>query len=112
MNPDVKQRWQDALTDDSFEQGTGWLVAKRDGQDRYCCLGVLTELYMREHDDVARPEGRDHYRVSNGVGYDAMPPEQVCSWAGLDDEEIGFLAEMNDIGASFGVISMYIGKHL
>lgn len=93
MNSDVKQKWVAALRSGEFEQCTG---ALRMG-DSYCCLGVLSELAVR--DGVISPAEAlpaDDWRSSRGNGkpvytYDnetgSLPPE-VSKWAGLMSPDV------------------------
>ena len=46
MNPEVKQKWIDALRSGKYEQGS----EKLRSVSGYCCLGVLCDLYAQEHD--------------------------------------------------------------
>lgn len=45
MDPELKQKWVDALRSGKYKQGNGWL---RDEKDRYCCLGVLADVMATE----------------------------------------------------------------
>lgn len=88
MNADVKQKWVAALRSGEFEQCKGTL---RMG-DRFCCLGVLSELAVR--DGVIQPAtalNNTDWRASRGDGesvyvYDNEAghlPNAVALWAGL-----------------------------
>lgn len=44
LKPEIKQKWLDALRSGEYEQGEGYLRYN----DKYCCLGVLTDLYLKE----------------------------------------------------------------
>lgn len=44
MNPEVKAKWIDALTSGEYSQTKRCLRDK----NGYCCLGVLTDLYIKE----------------------------------------------------------------
>lgn len=88
MNKDVKQKWVAALRSGEFEQCKGTL---RMG-DSFCCLGVLSELAVR--DGVIEPPvalGDDDWRSHRGDGqpvwaYDNEAghlPDAVANWAGL-----------------------------
>ena len=47
MNPEVKAKWVDALRSSKYKQCCGRL---KNG-DRFCVIGVLTDLYIEEHDE-------------------------------------------------------------
>ena len=54
MNEAVKTKWIEALLSEEYLQGKGCL--KRG--EEYCCLGVLTELYIQEHGGEPVPHER------------------------------------------------------
>ena len=50
MKPSIKKRWLEALRGGKYKQGRNYLRAKdKNGELHYCCLGVLTDLYIKEH---------------------------------------------------------------
>ena len=52
MNEKVKALWINALESETYKQGKGALrLISPEGSlcDEYCCLGVLTELFIKEH---------------------------------------------------------------
>lgn len=49
MNKKVKKKWLAALRSEEYRQGFGYLRHNSMGQSFYCCLGVLTDLYLKEH---------------------------------------------------------------
>ena len=57
MNPEVKQKWIDALRSGDYEQGS----EKLRGVNGYCCLGVLCDIYSREYDTQWEFRGYDEY---------------------------------------------------
>lgn len=131
MNPEVKQLWIKALTSGEYGQGRGLL---RDGEDKYCCLGVLCDLYLKSIGGQWKERGVDRWM------FEAVPPPEasyvdesdvdlpdgVRRWAGLSDGEgrLGFvlegfdeydetcgydsLIEMNDGGKTFEEIAKVI----
>ena len=51
MKPEIAQRWVEALRSGEYKQGLS--VLRRidesgNGQDSYCCLGVLCEIAVAE----------------------------------------------------------------
>jgi hypothetical protein len=86
MSPDVKKLWIDALLSGEFEQGKHTLQTT-DG--KYCCLGVLCEVYRRE---TGRGEWKSHaspcgayFEVDGHKGRGVLP-DPVMAWAGLREE--------------------------
>lgn len=116
MNPIVKQKWVDALRSGVYKQG---LKRLRDGsvngghEPYYCCLGVLVDLYCKEH---ATTFGR----VCE-YGREVLPLA-VQQWAGLSENDIDApnplvedraLAEWNDVQrADFNKIADLIERNL
>ena len=104
MNAEVKEQWVAALESGDYDQCRGYLHSGMG----YCCLGVLTELYIQAH-----PEGRGWQPSSSkssvfsfGSSDDRLTsllPEVVQEWAGLksDSPEVGgsLLIDMNDTEA-------------
>jgi len=108
MNQDIKQRWVDALRFGEYKQGKGCLHDSSDNS--FCCLGVLTDLYIKEHDkDWRKPE--DHTRLEFEGQRDVLPPS-VTTWAGLDRSCSLLsgcdLATRNDNGMSFYELAQLI----
>lgn len=125
MNSEVKKIWIKALLSKKYKQGKGCL--KRG--DEYCCLGVLTDLYLKKfHPEIVWNQITDLYPVfknHNDVDFDKFLPEEVMKWAGftLNDpivcyspedpasgvfEAEGSLAVYNDEGSSFEEIAAII----
>jgi hypothetical protein len=119
MNTQIKQQWIEALKSKEYQQTTTYLRTEQG----YCCLGVLCDLYAKEHDDVEWDE-------SNGDDYGFLDeiqilPIKVMQWAGLSntdphyvvaDEETGerniYLSMVNDEGSSFEEIAQLIEAQL
>ena len=120
MNPLIKAKWVSALRSGEFKQGTMQL---RTLDDKYCCLGVLCELAVRE--GVIDPplpgvQGQftDAYYFDGNKNY---VPLAVRQWAGLEDSVGGYhvegveteqvLAVNNDASMPFPQIADIIEKH-
>lgn len=80
MNPTIRDQWCDALESNEFFQGQGQLrMLPEESEDLelkatlHCCLGVLTELYVRAtgDDSVWSEEG-------------AVLCRKVYTWAGME----------------------------
>lgn len=98
MDPIWKHKWVDALRSGEYDQGTGQL--RKDG--KFCCLGVLTDLCIKEglvNDwDEPDPGGRPYSE------YD-VTPDKVRALTGLSTANPSVpisvgdwitLAELND----------------
>lgn len=132
MNPQVKEMWVNALRSGEYNQATGKLKTPQG----FCCLGVLTDLYVKEKNqewilqsnnpEVIDPE--DYYTFQQT---DDFLPTSVSNWAGLntncpevmvendyceeysDDEYVPKeLSDLNDNGASFIEIADLIESQL
>ena len=55
MNTEVKQKWIDALRSGKYEQGS----EKLRSVTGYCCLGVLCDIYVQEHNTQWEFRGYD-----------------------------------------------------
>lgn len=99
MHNDIKKQWVKALRSGEYVQGNGCL---KDSQNKYCCLGVLTDIYNKAHNKKNRG-----YKNRNQVLAD-----NVKKWAGLAHDNPSYncefgssLAEINDNGRSFNFIA-------
>jgi len=113
MKKEIKEKWLTALRSGKYKQGTGCL---KDSKDCFCCLGVLTDLYAKEHDikwDGGVLQG------DTDLEYE-LPTRKVVDWAGLHSDDPGitvdgveqYLAEFNDHGNSFNIIADIIENQL
>ena len=132
MDQRVKQLWVDALRSGEYKQGRDALKIN-DGQgERYCCLGVLCDLYAKEYPKSEFKPAINlagNYDISGALGFYAtdgdsvegfnsgIPPELVCKWANLpspnpsvDNVNGDCLTELNDIGTPFATIADIIEK--
>ncbi len=109
MNPSIKQAWTKALRSGDYQQGKENLCSN--GQ--FCCLGVLTDLYIKEtnqqwHHDVG---GCYSFETEGGI-----LPFSVQLWAGIDGPNpyVGgnHVTTWNDDGASFEELADLIEAHL
>jgi hypothetical protein len=126
MKPEIKELWMNALP--NYEQTTG---ALRIG-DRFCCLGVLCDIYMKETGNLSWERTEDdksheYYIHGYNIGYESYYlPYEVWGWAGLncstpyfidpnhpvkDDNDTVLLSNLNDIGYDFKQIAELIQKH-
>jgi hypothetical protein len=114
MNPQVKEKWVSALRSGEYQQTQNYL-RKEDG---FCCLGVLCDLYGKEHNvewnlAVAEDGDRDYYEFQDKTG---RIPLSVVEWAGFRSPNPHIcgrsLAELNDNGTTFNEIANLIEKQL
>ena len=118
MDKGIKAGLITALRSGHYKQGTG---ALKNG-DSYCCLGVLSDLYIRE-------TGQGEWMPSDAFRYPGvwdstgLPPSSVCGWANIERHghiELGeysfrnecgtrvtdlYLTELNDMGFTFDQIA-------
>lgn len=99
MNPQVKEKWVEALTNGTYKQAQGAL--QHDGElvdgtlgVGYCCLGVLCDLYVKEN--PKNPHGARwedgafkffDEKLGRSRSEGDLPPGFVYKWAGLDVED-------------------------
>lgn len=133
MNPQVKEMWVNALRSGDYNQTQGKLRTP----GGFCCLGVLTDLYLKEKNYEWIPQSNDPENISPEDYYtfeqtDDFLPTSVQKWAGLNtscpevmvenpyyDEDDLFdkldsteLSELNDNGSSFIEIADLIESQL
>ena len=120
MDKHIKQLWIDALLSGEYKQGTGQLhTQETDGTDYFCCLGVLTDLAIKNgvplEIEVQSADTGERRIAYNGC-YEYLPLA-VAEWAGVptqgsynlvaseDNERVTAatqsLAELNDEGYPF-----------
>lgn len=114
MKKRIKNLWVKALKSGEYKQGTDFL---KNG-NKYCCLGVLCDLYRKEH--KIRSKFSSVSLLNTDYPINTMPNLEVSKWAGLD--KIGYgefggvydgLASFNDIELKpFSFIADYIKEKL
>ena len=111
MNPEVKQRWIEALNSDEYTQTKGCL---RDSTG-FCCLGVLTDLYAKEHDQEWKVNDMSNFYSFNGRNGTLY--SEVLKWSGLETDDPNYLdgrvhlSQLNDDGYSFKRIAQIIEEN-
>jgi len=130
MNPEVKQKWIDALRSGKYEQGS----EKLRSVSGYCCLGVLCDLYAQEHNTEWEFRGNEETNLQPQdywyFGEESeFLPDSVMNWAELkvncpevnidvdeDGEDVWSyneaLANLNDSGYTFNDLSKLIEQQL
>lgn len=115
MKKEIKEKWLTALRSGEYQQTKGVLQCG----GKYCCLGVLSDIYAKENDVQWQKGETDSVKCRLHHNTEVMPLE-VIKWAGLSDMNPlvrvqGFdkpLAEINDEGMSFLEIADIIEQQL
>lgn len=83
MDLEIQKRWVEALRSGNYNQTCNVL---NDGKGGYCCLGVLTDLYIQDRPTARWENLKDHcILVIDEDSTDTNDlPEPVARWAGLD----------------------------
>lgn len=114
MNKQVKQRWIEALRSGEYQQTKSCLH----NDQGFCCLGVLTDLYVKDHSQHSWVLYDDRYKM---IDETAILPTQVREWSGLnggnplindENKQPTSLAELNDRGYTFEQIAELIEEQL
>ena len=103
MNKEVKKLWLDALKSRKYAQGKGRLRKTSLGSDCFCCLGVLCDLSISNHNAASRWSEVPSFGITRkfkfndeGDGYAGLPPYEVMNWAGLTTSVAQNLSMIND----------------
>lgn len=123
MKKSIAKKWIKALRSGKYEQGTKALCYEADSI-RYCCLGVLCDLYREENGGRWKEtaecvtQGRKTINMMSFGGQNECLPEKVRKWAGMKsvvgnyDSRYDSLADRNDEGTSFKRIADIIEKNV
>jgi len=128
MNPEIKQKWVDALRSGKYDQGS----EKLRSHQGYCCLGVLCDLYAQEQNQEWEFQGAFEEENTQPTDYwyfdgeSEFLPDSVREWAGMtfknpqvrvdvspeEDEDDWFyhddIANLNDTGYTFNDLAKLI----
>lgn len=116
MNKQVMELWVKALRSGKYRKGRNRLCAiSKNGNKKWCCLGVLCELYNQQHEPLLRRVEWDPWFGKNVVWYlgkyskawdnPTILPTTVQEWAGMSSNQGAFssdnfgktaLSELND----------------
>jgi hypothetical protein len=128
LKPEVKEMWLADLP--NRIQTKASLKREVDGEFHYCCLGVLSEIAVREgilepsfkddrggvHSYLDAEQPRYDFEIGETVmirqKMDAMPPVVCRDWAGLPEDVARDLASMNDDDMTFAEIGAWIEENL
>lgn len=99
MDKKIKESWIKALRSEEYAQGTGALKIQKEGHTTpgYCCLGVLTDLYIKEVGDswTLVPQNKseidygDNDMVWEYKGDTGLLPACVVHWAKISPQTGG-----------------------
>lgn len=95
MNPEIKDKWVEALRSGRFTQARHTFTIINSGRIQHCCLAVLTGIACdMGAEGIRRPS---HYETSGQYEYFTHGkwriytggglPSAVADWAGLDDTD-------------------------
>ena len=112
MNPQIKQKWVDALRSGEYQQ----TQERLHDENGFCCLGVLCDLYGKENNVEWNLANNGHnYKFQDKESH---LPSSVIEWAGVEDRSPDInngtetLAGLNDSGCTFEEIAHIIENHL
>jgi hypothetical protein len=112
VNQDVKKLWVEELRSGRYTQAVGHLYHPLEG---FCCLGVLTDVYLRESGicvDHAALEYEEVIENNSHNRLNEIPSVEILIWAGLEQRNCADLAQMNDDGEEFPTIAQRIEETL
>jgi len=101
MKKKIMEKWVRALRSGKFKQCRNSLcmVDRKTNQNSFCCLGVLTELYLRERKRQKKGPGIKGFEVNTNDDFDpesthypkwmvensdGLLPLEVAKWAGFN----------------------------
>lgn len=100
MNSEVKKKWIEALRSRKYKQGHQMLKQVNNGEEKYCCLGVLCDIVGIKGSFVS-----DHTEYHTGYYIfdksEEMLSSSILNKVGLDDTAAKCLAGLNDGEATF-----------
>lgn len=82
MNPEVRDKWIQALRSGKYQQGKSFLNVN---DETFCCLGVLCELAFEE--GIVTKDFDKSFFLFSYSGFHEVLPSQVSRWAGFNDSE-------------------------
>ena len=104
MNPELKQKWTEALRSGRYQQTNGYL---RDSCG-YCCLGVLCDIVDPNGWSLDEWAEENRHRIADDNELGATG----CLTVGLEDDAETHVIEMNDGGTPFTEIADWIDANV
>jgi hypothetical protein len=119
MKPEIKKMWIDALRSDNYDQTQGHLCEMDiNGVARWCCLGVLTDLAIKNGVDIDIERSAHFENILIFDQSSEILSPSVMEWAGMESSSGDYtydyyegdyltstLVEDNDNGQSFRQIA-------
>lgn len=140
MNKRIKKLWVEALRSGDYKQGHYILKNIVENQEEFCCLGVLSDLYFKEHLNeqwVKDDDGLEAILVKEASYFEnELLTNKIARWAKCDidpsvditnykhisnikkvlekanENNMISLAVLNDCGSSFELIANLIEEQL
>jgi len=126
MKKEIAKKWVKALRSGKYKQGKTYLKQVDDNrQAKYCCLGVLCELYndttKKNHKKTLSTQIKSKNSTTDFFTFDGRAgalPGVVMDWAGINNcfGDLGpteySLASLNDIGSTFESIANIIEENV
>jgi hypothetical protein len=118
MNKQIKQQWIKALRSEEYKQGQECLHNPSD--NTFCCLGVLCDLYVKDHPDITWDESLECKGLNDKLNGGYLIKE-VDSGGRLINGYMGYLpsvvvkwAEIEEPAEVFGdvIVKRYSGEHI
>ena len=100
MNDNAK-KWVKALRSGEYKQGKYALCNPL--TDKYCCLGVAADLYVKEVGDIPVEDSGDLRAYD---GRDVYPPPAVVEWVGLKDNSGRYVKPGEEVTPLGGITSL------
>ena len=95
LKKEIKEKWLKELRSGKYVQGTEYLKTVYPDGARYCCLGILTDIYLEENKrGWIRPDSSDgtgtcSIKSTNNLSRnECLPSSEVNEWA-LDESYDG-----------------------
>lgn len=111
----MKIEWVEALKSGRYRQTRETLFdPDLESGGGYCCLGVLTDLYINHHGLRSGAPSYSGLFRTNSKGHNGdMPDNNVLAWADLTEDQATELVSLNDDDrADFLTIAEHIEKTL
>lgn len=128
MKPQVKQLWIRALESGQYKQGKSTLlnINPQNGEECFCVLGVLTDLYRKVMDTgtwnkrESLLDGETPFMVGGSSMDFISLPTVVQDWAGIwqvnpevvIDGKSTSISKLNDDGVTFPELAKIIATYL
>lgn len=115
MRQEIKQRWMTALTDGSYQQCREYMMTYSPiGEHKFCPLGVLQDLYHKEHGLEWGETRRREAKVGVAKGDRSTYPSEDCiKWA-EGEKDWGLildLAVLDKEEKNFSTMAKFIDKN-